>query len=422
MAAQNNAAVLGLQKEKVLENAARLFSVDENTLQSKLMNNKNAGIVPVSKRALKIPLVVANGGLGGQFNSDGGNLGPGGGPTTTAGFVSTVGLIYASEHTAQSEWATDSQEKAIESNVALDAELALDTFKQLIDQLLHTDGSGTLATITAATGTTITVDNANQLYDGNLYQIISSDGNYTVRGGAAVQVNTVDPNNKQINLVATMPTGTIAGDVIVLNGASGMPASSLLGIYYTQVNSNTGTWQGINRATWPGKFTMPYVNANANTTTPQMVILAIALMKRALGSKTPVAANFVWHGDLEQQASWFALALNYTQIQRTALGTKGEDLLTQDAPDTIGGRPLIVSNHAKRGRLDGLCLKNWGLSVTKSLGQYKVGNQTVFPSYSTANGYPNSTMVSYYVTEMQVWNNNPQAGCVIGNIGATAGF
>lgn len=423
MAAQNTAAVIGLQKEKMLQNVSKLFSTDENTLQSKLMNNPGAGVEKVSKRALRIPLVIANGGLAGMFNSDGGAMGPGGGPTTAPAYVSTIGLLFATERTAQAEWGTDSSEKAVESAAALDATNALATFKQLIDQLLHTDGSGTLATVTAtpaAGATAIVVDNATQFYDGNQYLVVSGDGNYTIRG--TITLTTVDNNNKTINLNAVFPAGTVTGDLIVINGGSGVPGSSLLGIYYSQVNSNVGTWQTINRANYPGKFNTPSVNANGNTITPQMVILAKALMRRALGTKTPEEANFVWHGDLEQEASWEALALNYTQIQRTALGSNAQDVLTSNASTTIGGRPLLVSNHAKRGRLDGLCLKHWGIASTRDLGQYKVDGQTEFPVYNTADGRLMASKISYLVTEMQVWNNNPQAGCFITNIGATAGY
>lgn len=419
--AQNTAAVLGLQRENMLKNAAKLFSVDDNTLQGKLMNNKGAGVEKVSKRSLRIPLVIANGGLAGMFNSDGGAMGPGGAPSTVAAFVSTVGLIHATEYTAQAAWGTDSDEKAVQSAVALDSANALATFKQLIDQLLHTDGSGTLATVTAISGDTLTLNNATQLYDGNNYLIVSADGNYTVRG--TISVNTIDPNNKAANLTAAPPAGTVVGDSVVISGGSGVPGSSLQGIYYTQVNnSNTGTWQTLNRASYPGKLQTPFVNAAGATVTPQMVILAKALMRRALGPKTPEEANFIWHSDLEQEASWEALQLNFTQIQRTQLGANGQDILTANAPTTIAGRPLLVSNHAQRGRLDGLCLKHWGMAFTRELGEYKVGTTTQFPVYNTADGRLTAATVQYLVTEAQVWNNNPVAGTFITDIGATTGF
>ncbi len=234
MPAQNNAAVTGLQREQMLKNAVKLFSNDESQLVGKMMSNKGRGIEKVSKRALKIPLIVANGGLGGMFNSDGGSLGPGGAPTTIAGYVSTVGLIFATERTAQAGWATEGQERAIKSAAELDSENAADTFKQLIDQLLHTAGDGVLATITAVSGSTVTVDNANQLYDGNNYLFVSSDGNYTVRGGSAVSVSVIDPNNKNALLTAAAPAGTAVGDYVVVSGGTGVPGTSILGIYSSQ--------------------------------------------------------------------------------------------------------------------------------------------------------------------------------------------
>ena len=418
--AQNNAAVLGLQKEQMLKNAVKLFSTDEQSLIGKLLNNKGRNIEKVSKRALKIPLVIANGGLGGMYNSDGGSLGPGGAPSTTAGYVSTVGLIIATERTSQAGYATDSNEKAITSAAALDAETALDTFKQLIDQLLHTAGDGVLATITAVSGTTLTLDNPNQLYDGNNYLVVSSDGNYTVRG--TVAVNTIDPNNKAASLTAAPPAGTVAGDYVVVSGGSGVPGTSILGIYASQVsNGNTGSWQGINRATYPGKLQTPYVNANNATITPQMVLLAKGLRRRALGNKSAAEVDFVWHSDVEQEASWEALSLTFTQIQRVGLGDRAQDVLTKDASATIGGDPLTVSNHARRGRLDGLPLKYWGLAITKEIGPHKVGNQQVFARVGP-DGTPMASNLEYITSEMQAWCQNPMAGCFIGGLGATAGF
>ncbi len=419
--AQNTAAVLGLQKEKILNSAIKLYTTDETTLQGKLMSNKGRGVERVSKRALKIPLVIKNGGLAGMASFDGGVLGPGGGPTTTAGYVSTVGLIFASEATAESEWGTDSTEKAILSTATLDAENAMDSFKSLIDTLLFTAGDGVLATVTGVSGSNLTVDSPSNLQDGNNYYIVSADGNYTNRG--TVSVNTVDVNNKLMALTAAAPTGTVTGDYVVINNGSGVPGTSILGIYASQVNNaNTGSWQTINRATYPGKLQAQYVNAAGATVTPQMLLLASGLRKRALGNKTANEVDFVWVGDVEQEASWQALALNYTQIQRDTLGDRAQDLLTKDASATIGGRPFIVTTHARRGRLDGVSLKNWGISATRELGQYKVGNTTVFPHYDTASGTITSSNISYLCAEMQAFCQNPMSGVFIGGIGATAGF
>ncbi len=119
---------------------------------------------------------------------------------------------------------------------------------------------------------------------------------------------------------------------------------------------------------------------------------------RHWATRTAADVDFVWHGSLAEEAQWEANSLNYTQIQRTQLGSKAQDLLTKEASSTIGGRDLTVSNHARQGRLDGLSMKYYGMSFTKEIGPYKSGNQSVFTRYGS-DGTPMASNLEYMVAE-----------------------
>lgn len=412
MGALGNAQTIALQLEKVRDKVPTLFQAD-TTLWSRIQKKDNVEVV--SSRNMRIPLKILSGGKSAQFNPDGGGLGRGSGSTYDVAQVTPVFFSQAREITKQAEIETNNKEKAVENVVKDQINEAMDMLRKTLETLLNSDGSGTLAVITGVSGAVLTVDNANALADGQDVQIWSALGG-TQRGSGVVTVLSTDANAKQVTLTANAPTGTIAGDIIVIAGGSATAASSLFGIEYHQVDSNNGTWMSLNRAAYPGKLKTPHINVANNALTPTIVRALISSMKRAMGKETPDVKNLVFHCNLDVEAAWENTGLVVsTVIQNQVGGSNSVDMIKGEAPKTMAGHELLTSIHAKPARLDGLCLDHWGRAEAQPIDYFEVGGQTVFPLYNTDGGLLASS-IFYLWTGLQIFNDNPRAGCFADNI------
>jgi len=403
----NTAAVIGLQKEKVLSNLPKLFLMGENKIITEIMRNGGLGAVPVSKRSLRVPLQIASGGQGRVVNFDGGSLGRGSSINTVPGFVSTKGFVWALESTTEAYWGTDSQEKAITSLTALEQAQQLENFKQFLDSLFFAQ-NGILGVVTAITGTVITVSNANEFYNGQGVLFYSALGG-TLRGTGAQIVNTVDANNKQINMATA--TGVIVGDLAMVDGSGGVAGASLSSIYDYHVSANTGTILTLNRATYPGQLNISAYAAGSVALTPAMVRIILQMSVRKIGTKNTTLLNSLqFIVGVEQAAAWENAGTAISQIFRNIpLGKTAFDPLNGTTPDTMAGRELVTQLHGDPTRVDSILTKNWGMAVTKEIGPYKVpgSDATVFPVTTVADGSITASNLKYIALEGDVFCINP---------------
>ena len=111
MAIGNNAASIAAQVESIrpnLEPLMLLSSVFWGRLEAR------TDMTPVGSRPTRVPTQPITGGSFSVFNPDGGDMGLGSGPQEVPGYLSCAYYLQASQYTAQSEWATDSSQKAIQ--------------------------------------------------------------------------------------------------------------------------------------------------------------------------------------------------------------------------------------------------------------------------------------------------------------------
>jgi hypothetical protein len=417
MSAQVNNQTLALQFEKVRDKVSLMYQLDD-TLFGKI---KKTELEVVSSRPTRIPMELLAGGNFQQSNPDGGDFGVGSGITLDFGTITPIYLSQAIQYTKLAEISTDSNEKAVENIATLNITRAMDQFNTNIEALLQGDGSGTLDSVVVGSSASavITVNNPNQFADGQVVQVFSAVGG-TNRG--SVTITSVDVGAKQINLSANAPTGTTAGDILVVAGASGAAAASLLGIKYFQVDSNVGTVLGLNRATYPGKLKTPHVAAGNLALTQAFGRQAIQKVRAALGADTPFQQELIWHMGLEMEAAWEDVGLVVSQvIQNQVSGSNSVDMLKHDAPKTMAGRPVVASIHATPGRIDGICLKNWGRVENKPIDFLEFGGQTLFPTYGGSGGL-NASTIFYLWTGMNIYNANVRAGCFIDSIAIPSGY
>lgn len=401
-----NAQTVAYQREELGKDIYILFQRDD-TLFGKIQKGKN--LEKISSRAMRIPAELLAGGIFSQVNPDGGDFGRGSALTADFFQVTSVYFAHATEWTKLAEVATNSDEKAVAPAAKRNLEAAVEQIRTNIEALLNTDGSGTLDTVVSVSGNVVTVNNANQFYDNQPLQWFNGLGTNSLGNS---QVLSVDANAKQITLMAAPPGAVAANTLAVVAGAPGVAASSLFGVETFQVDSNTGTYLQLARSAYPGKLKTPHIAMNNQAITPQAVRAGTVLLARALGIKR-MTGN--WQGaeahlGPDQWLAWENTGLIVTQvIQNQMQGNRSENMLKELPPDKMGPFDILQSLHAKPGRIDVLCLENWGRAETQPIEDLEFGGQTFFPVYGASGGVSGAT-INYIWCGFQVYNANPRAG------------
>ena len=400
MAIADAAQALASEQEYVrpeLEN----YVLTQSVLLKEIQKSK---IKAVSDRPSRIPTMPSLGGKPRVGNMNGADMGIGSGPTQVPGQITPVCYIHAFSYTKQAEYATDSDEKAIENFATLTRTLAPERFADFLETLLQGDASNTIDTVVAlqTTGgniTGITVNSANLFLDDEDIDV------WTAVGGTYVTTITVqdsDISSNVIWLLNPVPTGTItAGMKLLVNGASGQANTGLNGLRYYQVATNTGNWLTVQRSAWNGKYIAQNIPVNG-ALTPQVVRAIHSKIQLAMGKKKADADELVGHCTVNEQNAWEANALLVQYINMSELkGSESEDMLKREASSTIAGRRFLINERAVPGYIDFLALKNASMVETKSIDFYDVGGQTLFGIVGASGGQA-SGLVFYMVAEMNV--------------------
>lgn len=410
----NAAAAIAVEREKVRDQVWPQFEQDDVLLT---MIPDKTDQYEVSDRLVRFPMLMYPGAQFNQFSPDGGGLGPVGGSKYEVAVTTPVYFSEGGGVTAEAEWTTDSKEKSVVDVYKDEFKINLKAFRHNIDALLSSsDGSGTLATVSSAsTSGQLTLNNVNTLQQYNTYQVWSSLGG-TFRG--VINLATVDPVANIAYLQGTAPAGTTAGDLIIVNGASGSANSSLNGVPALNLSSNSGQFFGINRTSYPGVLTTPYVNAASGALTPQIVQKLQSYMQRKLGVKILEEEESVCSLNVDQVTAWEVLGLVTSSTVATAFtdqnGGKDErmDYMKKKRVQSLAGHPMVTNLHALPARVDFIVLKHWFRVYSKTPALYDVDGITVFPSYAS-DGSVATQSTFYYVTGLQVANDRPGSGSYV---------
>ncbi len=440
MAALNEAAVQAVELEEVREEIPDLM-LTEDTILTRL--KKASRVIPMStstgggpgstfdssgRPSLRIPMRIQAGSTHQQFDANGGDMGRGSGSIYAAQFLTPVSFSEACEITAQAMWSTENKKKARVQVKASEFTHTLEQFKSNLDADINGDGSGILASVTTPSSGTgpagpsfssIVVNIANTLFDGQIVQVFPSVGGVS-RG--TFQVSFVDGVINTIFSAQALPAGTTAGDLLVINGAPGTAGGSVMGIRAYQVNGNAGTLNGLARSNFPGRLSTPTVNLNGAAMTQQIGRLLVAKIALALGNESPALADLIWYCNVDQAAALENLALQVSIVNQTELkGDRSQDMMKKLTPATFVGYDIVKSVHALPGRIEGLCLKYWGLGELKASDLYDVNGQTIFPIIGGSGGLAAAT-VFYFVTSFNIFNSNVRAGAFVSNAQIPSGY
>lgn len=370
---------------------------------------------PASNRATRIPLLQSTAGTFQQVDMDGGDLGASSGPNWIVATLVPIYLTSNYSFTALAEYATMGTERAVENAPDQIFKLAVQRFRSSIDMALNTAGNGVLGTITSvSTNTfTLTTDGFKEelFYIGMPVQVFNT-ALTTDRGFSTV--TGISHANHTIT-VAAAPGGTIATDVLVIQGLTAPLTiqSSLFGIPYHQSNATTGLWMGLNRATYSNIIT-PAVSAGNSGLTTAFIRAALNQIRINIGDDQYRGSELLPYMHPAQADAYEAMAILISEIFKDPSGNQGVDLMFGNEDNmSMAGRKIAQSIHADRTRIDFLCLKYWGKIVGTDTGYYKVGNNFLFPVIGSAGDSLKSAKFFIMKTGIQVYNKNPLAGSYI---------
>ena len=363
----------------------------------------------VTRPAYRVPFRVQSGAAIAQGTGNADAIGRGTGSQYQDFAVSPIYVSSACEISWLAQNATKGKNRGLFNVEAKEMKNSMDSAMQGIEGLINGDGSGALDTIPStatvnngtgsgqSTSSIVGLNVANVFSDQQVVQVFPSEGG-TARG--TFTISYVDGTTNTIYSASALPSGTTTGDFLMVAGSSGAVGSSILGIRAWQVNSNTGTIGGLNRALFPGRLSTPTINLNGGAITPGLAQRALVLLGRALGPDAEAMKSAVWYGAAEQA---YAISNNYYNVQITQNIEKGDsvpDTSRQFFPDTFGGREFIKSFTAQPSRLDLLVLDNWSIGELAPLQLHDFGaGQTVVSvpdaSQTSSGSWLNSYMFVY---------------------------
>ncbi len=411
--ALQNSQVVALQLEKVRPKLPILYERDDTFFS--LIQKRD--VETVSTRTARIPLQVQPGGAFGYASFDGGDLGRGSGTNYDYAQITPVGIRFAVEITKLVEYATDASDKAIENAAKRNVADAMKQFRRDLDASLQTAGNGVFGTVASVAGSVITLANtpfgARLVHENQNVQVYDTTLT-TNRGTATISAVQKSLGGPQTITVNAVPAGTVATDVLVVDGVSGAQPTFLYGIPYHHSTSTAGTWMGISRAN-------PYAVANGVTAnnaalTLPPVRLAFNQIRQAIG--VDGLGSLIWHGHPAQVAAYEELGFVISEIEK---GGANQDLDLLFRNKTMGGVKIRENIHADTTRLDLVNLETWGRVEWLPIDYYEVGGTTVFPVYGASGGIAASYLF-YLVTGVQFFIDNPRAVSSVTSLALPSGY
>src|ERR1035437_4651405 len=389
-------------------------------------NQSNAG--GTVRASFRVPFRVQSGSAISQGTGNADSMGRGTGSQWASFALAPVYLFNVCEISWLAQASTDSKQKGLFAVKAQEMKNSLDAAMQGIEGLINGDGSGMIDQIPAAA--VITLGAASSIAGMNVAVAFTdqqqvnfySTGGVLRAGGPATISYSDGPSNTlffSTNLANIV--GLVVTDFVVVNGATYGAGNSLLGIKAWDVNSNTGTIAGLNRATYPGRLSTPTINLGGAAITPGIAQRAEVLLGRALGPDAESIKSGIWYGPPEQAFAQSNLMYNVQIANAQEIkGDKTLDMSKKYFSDTFGGRKYHKSWTAINNRMDLLVLDNWYIGELSPLELYDFGGGNVVapvPDISSTTGtasYLTSHMFAYN-TCFNLANAAPRAGLYIQN-------
>lgn len=393
----------------------------------------------VTRSPMRVPFRAQGGGGIQQATADSAGTvftwGRGTGSSYDGFVVAPVRLVNVIELSNLLQQATDGKERGLVKIKREELQNGLKAFDNQVEGIIHRDGSGTIdqipttATVNNASGggtigtatysSIVGLNTAASFQDQQTVQVLSAVGG-TNRGSFAISY--VDPVSQTIYSTTALPGGTVAGDILVVSGATGAAGSSVLGKDYWLANGNTGTIGGIAKANYPGRISTPTINFNStgaivNSTAERVQ----AIRMRALGDDYDANKSAFW---LANPAQGVALSNQFYGVGYTRLDEGSKDYVPDTArkmmQKTILGEDAVWATTAEPTRMDYIVPDTWyfGELFPTRLHEWTPGNTiAAVPAIGGSSGqtYFDSTMFAYE-RGLQLVCNNPKENFYLQNL------
>jgi hypothetical protein len=415
--AVSESQVVALELERVIPKIQTLFERDDLFFSS----IKKRDVEKISNRQMRIPLEIRPGGSFQYFNADGGDLGRGGGPTFEKAVLNSVFLSENIEYTKLTQWATDSDRKAIVNAVRRLTTTAMDELRRQMDSQLMQGGNGVVGVITTATAGAgfdtylLNTDGfgARLVRYGQTVQVY--DVNLTTLRGTGVITNW-DVANKTIQVTPNISGATTDDNIVVMGISSPTSLPAIYGVPYHHSNASTGTWLGFQRSTTP-EIRSNGVNASSNPLSLPLPRLAINQIGNRVGinnSFNPVA----WMHPAQQQA--------YEEIGQLVIminkAPKSEGLdMYFGGNMQMAGANVKCSFNWNPERIDFIVDEVWGRGEILPLGFYQTDGRRIFEIRGPSGGVATAE-IFYMVIGTQFFVSNPAATAYIYNLAVPSGY
>lgn len=428
MALATELAVEGIELEAFVEQIEDLQQ-HFNKLQTRLMkggkkiqcsNNTNRG--GVQRAPFWVPVRVQGGAPIQQFGTDTTTTAPawgrGSGSTFVSFAASPIRLVNVCEISNLAQQATDGKERGLVKFSREEMDKSLLAFDNGVEGLLNRDGSGTIDTVVTASSSSgsgamtsyLVVNNAASFVDQQTIQDLPSVGGSS-RGNLTITY--VDPAANRLYFATALPAGCTAGDVLVVQGATGAAGSSIYGKDYWIQTGNTATLAGVDTSKYPGRFNSPTINFNSTGTLTNSTAQRVeSIRMRALGDDYDENKDGFWYCNPVQGV---ALADQFYNPGYTRLDEGGKDVpdtAKKNMQKTWGGRELVYSSTAEPSRMDLICPDSWvfGELFPTRLHEWTPGNPiaAVPVNDGAGNTYYDSQMFAYETGFNLVCGNNKE--------------
>ena len=394
-------------------------------------NITNAG--GIGRPAFRVPMRIQSGAAIVQGTGNGDSLGRGTGSQWVSGDISPVFLFSGCEITYLTEISTSGPKRGMVSVRAQELKNSLTSFLNGIEALCQGDSSGSLdqipttAVITVGASSSIAgMNNANQFQDQQTVDFYPSEGGILL-GSAVISYvdgvsNTLYFTTDLTALNSAAVGSTLRGYYVGVHYNAGVATSttqpvSLAGIKTYQVNGNAGSVLNLLRATYPGRLSTPLIDLGGKAVNPAVPYRAEILVKRALGPDTEAAKELIWYGGPDQRLAVTNLyqgILSQNQVEQG--GNTAMDVVKKNMIEKFGAREFVESYNATPGRIDGLCLGNWGIVEMVEPSLYSFGNGVTTMPVPDPNGAGYlSSNIFYYNAALNIFNSNMRAGVIIQN-------
>lgn len=352
------------------------------------------------------------------------------------GFVAApVRLINTCEISNLTQQATDGKDRGLVKIKREELQNSLKVFDNGVEGLIHRDGSGTIdqipltATVNSATGggtigtptysSIVGLNTAGSFQDQQVVQVLSAVGG-TNRGSFTISF--VDPVAQTIYCAAALPGSTAVGDILVVQGATGAAASSILGKDYWLANGNVGTIGGIAKANYPGRLSTPTINFNGTGAITNATAQRVeAIRMRAMGDDYDQNKAGFW---LANPAQGVALSNQFYGVGYTRLDEGNKDYVPDTAKKmmqkTVLGEDVVWATTAEPTRMDYIIPDTWyfGELFPTRLHEWTPGNTiAAVPAIGQSAGatFFDSTMFAYE-RGFQLVCNNPKENFYLQNL------